>query len=137
MRDRVARAVAAQAPYFPGDAEGTFDDAASEDAFCERFEEAPCPALDPLTGTCDLYDCPPDRLPHLGPPLRVGDEDVPPCALWFTSAAPAEVERARQALDIAHLEHPMTDEVEADTLRFGATTVAFALSVAATAASKR
>ena len=44
------------------------------------------------------------------------------------TARPDEVEAARQALDITDLQHPMTDEVEADTLRFGTTTVALAIA---------
>lgn len=129
VRERAARDVVTQSPWFPGDADGTFeDDEARAEAFCARFDEVPCPVLDPVAGTCDLYEYRPIPCRTYGPPMRVGNQEVPHCHLCFTTARPEQIDAARQTLDVADLEHPMTDEVEAETQRFGMTTVAFAIA---------
>jgi Fe-S-cluster containining protein len=129
LRRRAAAQVDAQRAVFPGDAVGTFhDEGAGEEAFLASAAAVPCPALDPSTGTCDLYEWRPVACRTYGPPLRLGARDLPHCGLCFTAATADEIEAARQRLDVAALEQPMTDEVEAGTHRFGATTVAFAIA---------
>lgn len=115
---------------FPGDAHrGVFDgDEAAEAQFCAEFAQEPCPVLDPEAGTCDLYTSRPTSCRTFGPPMRLEDEHVPPCALCFTAASPAEIERARATFDVGELE----DQLEAALAARGAggdTIVAATLAV--------
>ena len=129
LRQRADRAVVEQLASFPGDRAGTFDgDDDREESFCAAFATAPCPALHPDTGTCDLYVWRPLACRSYGPPMRIGGWDLPPCQLCFTAATPDEIEDARQVLDVEHEEAPLTDAVEAASFRYGMTTVAFAIA---------
>ncbi len=81
---------------------------ADNDGAVERFFAAnagkPCPALDPLTGTCDLYAWRPVSCRTFGPPVRIGAEDLPPCRLCFVGCGPAEIETFRVEPDPEDLE---------------------------------
>ena len=116
---------------FPGDRErGVFsDDESAEDRFCATFDQEACPALDPEAGTCDLYAWRPTSCRTFGPPMRIGDEDVPPCALCFTAASPAETERARATLEVGDLEDQLAAALAARG-EGGDTIVAAALALA-------
>ncbi len=97
----------------------------------ERFEEfandAPCPALDPATGLCDVYPWRPMTCRVFGPPVRMGDGDaLGHCELCFKGATDAEV--AACEMTVPHdLEESLVEALEdrSDTL------VAFALLRAA------
>src|ERR1700756_2543604 len=71
---------------FPGDRQtGILGTSLAEQ---ERFEDfandAPCPALDPATGRCDLYAWRPMTCRVFGPPVRVADgEALGCCELCF------------------------------------------------------
>jgi Fe-S-cluster containining protein len=114
---------------FPGDPEtGRLGDS---DAERERFEEfaneAPCPALDPATGRCDVYAWRPMTCRVFGPPVRMEagtGENVAlgHCELCFVGASQQEV--AACEMTVPHeLEAGLLEEIgtEADTV------VAFAL----------
>lgn len=126
LRERARRAAQALRPGFPGDAvRGRLSDAASEASdYWERHGALPCPALDPATGACELYAERPLSCRSFGPPVRIGDEDLPPCRLCFASAHPAEVERCRVELDPEGREEALLERLgdDAETL------VAFALA---------
>lgn len=127
LRERARRAAQALRPGFPGDAvRGRLTDAPSEapDEYWERHGALPCPALDLATGACELYAERPLSCRSFGPPVRIGDEDLPPCRLCFTSALPDEVERCRVELDPERREEALLDRLgdDAETL------VAFALA---------
>lgn len=129
IRARASEDVATQRDAFPGDQDGTFHgDEAAEESFCARYHDVPCPALDPDTGTCDLYAWRPIACRTFGPPMRTKDEDVPPCGLCFTEATPQEVDAARRRLDVEADEAELTTQLEEDSGRFGYTTVACVLS---------
>jgi Fe-S-cluster containining protein len=122
----VARAREAIATFrrgvYPGDPRtgALSSDDTRVDPFLEAHADAACPALDPGSGGCDLYDARPISCRTFGPPVLVGGEALPPCALCFTEAAPEEVEAARVAFD--------PDDLEARVAPPGPeTVVAFAL----------
>jgi Fe-S-cluster containining protein len=114
---------------FPGDrATGRLGDT---DADRTRFEDyanqAPCPALDPATGHCDVYEWRPMTCRVFGPPVRVATETpdtsaLGHCELCFAGATTAE---------IAACEMPVPHELEERLLNeipiCGETLVAFAL----------
>ena len=89
--------VAEYGSAFPGDLEtGILGDS---DAEIERFEEfandAACPALDRMTGLCDVYQWRPMTCRVFGPPVRSvddeGNEGLGHCELCFEGATPDEV----------------------------------------------
>ena len=127
VRDRAAAAVARQAPAFGGGQAGIFATEAEEERFYETFASDPCPALDPDSGACTVYAWRPVACRTYGPPVRIGGDDLPPCPLCFKGAESADVEEARQTIDVAHVEDPLTDRVEPETGRRGMTTIAFAI----------
>lgn len=110
---------------FPGDRESGI--LGTSPAERERFEEfdddAPCPALDPATGRCDVYAWRPMTCRVFGPPVRVGDGGALGCCeLCFAGAGEEE---------IAACEMPVPNELEselvADMRDDRETVVAFAL----------
>jgi Fe-S-cluster containining protein len=103
---RAARDVRALRRGFPGDpATGRLgEDEAAAEAFFTRHGKRPCPALDPGTGACGLYDARPLTCRTFGPPVRIGRESLPPCRLCFVGASPRAVERSRVRIDAEELE---------------------------------
>ena len=125
-RDYVARI----APAYPGDlATGVLDEGDSaEERFAGLGEEEPCPALDPETGTCDLYSARPITCRTFGPPVRCGEESVGVCELCFKGASDEEIARCEVEMDPDQLEPALLEELEARGIR-GQTTVGFALAL--------
>jgi Fe-S-cluster containining protein len=110
---------------FPGDLKtGILGASSAEQENFEDFaNEAPCPALDPATGRCDVYAWRPMTCRVFGPPVRMGEGDALGCCeLCFAGAAEKE---------IAACEMPVPHDLEAELLdemdRPGETVVAFAL----------
>jgi Fe-S-cluster containining protein len=90
---------------FPGDpATGRLseDEAARERSFA-RHEARPCPALD-ARGACELYAARPLSCRSYGPPVRIGEESLPPCRLCFVGATRRELARCRVTADAEGLE---------------------------------
>ena len=114
---------------FPGDlAAGLLGESEEERERFEEFaNEAPCPALDPATGRCDVYPWRPMTCRVFGPPIRMdggmGEGDaLGHCELCFAGASEYEV--AACELPVPHeLEAELLDEIGAR----GETVVAFAL----------
>ena len=110
---------------FPGDlSTGTIGTTPEQlEEFEEFANDAPCPALDPETGRCDVYAWRPMTCRVFGPPVRVGGGDALGCCeLCFVGASEEE---------IAACEMPVPHELENDLLAEkgseGDTVVAFAL----------
>jgi len=112
-------------PAFPGDPEtgllGRSD--ADQQHFEDFANDAPCPALDPATGLCEVYAWRPMTCRVFGPPVRMGQgEALGCCELCFVGSTEEE---------IAACEMPVPLELEARLLvevgREGETIVAFAL----------
>lgn len=97
VRARAAAQVADYSGSYPGDPEtGTLLTEDREvDAFLDREDARPCPALDPSAGTCDLYAWRPVSCRICGLPMRIGGQRLPPCSLCFVGAGASEVESCR------------------------------------------
>ena len=116
-------------PSFPGDSNtgvlGTSD--ADQEAFEDFANDAPCPALDPVTGRCDVYAWRPMTCRVFGPPVRMGEGDaIGCCELCFHGATEAEI--ATCEMPIPHeLESELVAELEPAGEAGYATVVAYAL----------
>jgi Fe-S-cluster containining protein len=96
-----------------------------------RFEdfanEEPCPALDPSTGRCDLYEARPTTCRIFGPPIRSGEEGgLGVCDLCFHGASAEEIASCEMQVDPDGLEAKLLADVERSGLH-GDTLVAFCL----------
>lgn len=127
VEQRAQAWVAEHGADFPGDlATGRLGASEEDEARFEEFaNEAPCPALDPATGRCDLYAWRPMTCRVFGPPVRTESEEgegLGHCELCFGGATPDE---------IAACEMPLPLDLEADLLAASGdtsqTVVAFAL----------
>lgn len=115
---------------FPGDlATGLIGES---DADREHFEDfandAACPALDPVTGLCDLYEARPMTCRVFGPPVGTETEDgegLGHCELCFIGATSEQVAACEMQIP-SELEQSLVDELSRQGLR-GETVVAFAL----------
>jgi Fe-S-cluster containining protein len=125
VRDRALQWVARQAPYFPGDTvTGALgEDEASESRFADFAEDEPCPALDPETGTCDLYSWRPLTCRTFGPAVRLGAGAVGACELCYQGATDEEIAACEVTLDVDALEAELAPEMSGRE-----TVVAFALT---------
>jgi Fe-S-cluster containining protein len=93
-------------------------------------DDEPCPALDPSTGTCDLYAARPITCRIFGPPVRSGSDAVGVCELCFQGASDEEIAACAVEVDPQGLESELSNEVEESTGVRGETLVAFALVAA-------
>jgi len=129
VRRRTRRVVRRLARDFPGDpSTGLFSgDEEAEAAFCARHGAKRCPALDPATGRCDVYEWRPLACRAMGPPVHLGGVDLSPCPYCFGPASAAEVERCRAVPDREGREDVLLDALEAREDRRGETVIPFAL----------
>jgi Fe-S-cluster containining protein len=88
-----------------------------------------CPALDPATGTCDLYASRPITCRTFGPAVRFGAESIAVCELCYQGASDAEIAACEVALDPENLQAELLQQLECAG-QTGETVVAFALAVA-------
>ncbi|HZB89648.1 MAG TPA: YkgJ family cysteine cluster protein [Terracidiphilus sp.] len=118
---------------FPGDtATGILGTSDEEQARFEEFaNDAPCPALDPATGLCAVYDARPMTCRVFGPPVRMGagpgssegaGEALGCCELCFAGASDAEIAACEMPVP-----HALEEELLAETGDANQTVVAFAL----------
>ncbi len=128
VRQRAIAAVEKLAPDFPGDAEtGLLDESdTGEEQFEEFANDDPCPALDPTTGTCDLYQWRPMTCRVFGPPVR-SEDGLGVCELCYHGATPEEIASCEMLPDPDDLEADLVREFERTTGRHGKTIVAFAI----------
>ncbi len=124
---RAAESLERTVDGFPGDPEsGILDDSAEAEEIFEEFaNDEPCPALDPVTLTCDLYAHRPITCRVYGPPVRT-EGGLGVCELCFTKASPEEIVAAEVALEGEEIESALNRELE-KAVGGGKTTVAFAL----------
>jgi len=117
-------------PHFPGDwTAGTLtEDEEAEERFATLTENEPCPALDPATGACELYEARPITCRTFGPAVRVAGENLGVCQLCYQGATDAEIAACEVDFDPDNLESLLLDELEQATGRTGRTLVAFALA---------
>ena len=129
VRDRARAAVARLSPDFPGNpVSGILDE--SEDA-AERFStfgnDEPCPALDPETGNCELYESRPMTCRVFGPPVR-NEEGLGVCELCYQGASDEEIAACEMKPDPDDLESALLKKLEGSTGTRGNTIVAFCLA---------
>jgi Fe-S-cluster containining protein len=106
IRRRASEAVAVLKDGFPGrfDTGRLVDDEQALDRFFERHGAMPCPALDPVSGRCELYEARPIACRTYGPPISFGGEAAAPCRICFQGAGAEIVRRCRLTPDPEGLE---------------------------------
>lgn len=128
--ERRARAwIATHGAGFPGDSTtGALGEADADRELFEDFaNEAPCPALDPATGRCDVYAWRPMTCRVFGPPVRMGAGDALGCCeLCFVGATETEIAACEMPVP-----HELESKLIAETGDAAETVVAFALLPAA------
>lgn len=131
VRDRARDSVARLANDFPGNKVtgglGEDDDAVAK--FTDFADDEPCPALDPLTGRCDLYSSRPMTCRTFGPPVRSGEEGgLGVCELCYHGATDEQIAECEMVPDPEELEPGLIQETEQATGTRGNTIVAFCLA---------
>jgi Fe-S-cluster containining protein len=129
VRERARLAVEKLAAEFPGDARTGILDPERGDEFAEFGNEEPCPALDPKTGMCDLYEARPMTCRVFGLPLRTED-GLGVCELCFQGASEAEITACAVSPDYDDLEEELNAEAERTSGLRGETIVAWAIGSA-------
>ena len=129
VRRRAREAVKRLAPDFPGNAAtGILDE--GDDAG-ERFSafanDEPCPALDPETGKCDLYESRPMTCRTFGPPVQ-NEEGLGVCELCYQGASEEEIAACEMKPDPDDLESALLKQIEEGSGVRGNTIVAFCLA---------
>lgn len=105
IRARASRYLAEFAGDFPGDATtGLLGESESEQAEFEDFaNDAPCPALNPKSGLCDVYRARPMTCRVFGPPIRSAEDEgegLAVCELCFTEASAEEIVAAEMQVPV-------------------------------------
>ena len=126
---RARKSMTRLAPDFPGDLRtGILDE--SEDA-AERFEgfanDEPCPALDPKTGLCELYEYRPMTCRVFGPPVH-SDDGLGVCELCFQGASDEQIAACEMVPDPDEVESKLLEKVEKNEGLRGSTIIAFVLA---------
>lgn len=129
VRERAREAAARLAAEFPGDpVTGLLDEGeVAEQHFAKFANDEPCPALDPETGNCELYESRPMTCRTFGPPAR-SEEGLGVCELCFHGASDEEIAACEMIPDPDDLESALLQELEKTTGARGETIVAFALA---------
>jgi len=118
---------------FPGDGETGLLGTSEEEQ--ERFEqfanEAACPALNPATGLCDVYEWRPMTCRVFGPPVRMGDgKALGCCELCFAGASVQEIAACEMTVP-----HELEQKLVAEMGNAGQTVVAYAVRKSGTRSS--
>jgi Fe-S-cluster containining protein len=129
VRRRARESVARLSRDFPGDpVSGILDegDGAAE-LFSDFANSEPCPALDPETGNCELYESRPMTCRVFGPPVR-SEDGLGGCELCYHGASDEEIAACEMKPDPDDLESALLKTVEASTGTRGDTIIAFCLA---------
>jgi Fe-S-cluster containining protein len=124
VRARAAAYIETIAPVYPGNP-GTgelFD----EHSLPDSADELPCPALDPETGGCDLYESRPITCRSFGPATRIGEDRLAACELCYVGATDAEIAQCAVEVDAEGIEGTLVEEL-AKLGHKGVTIVAYAI----------
>lgn len=129
VRARARESVARLSHDFPGDpATGILDEGEiAEERFAEFANDEPCPALDPETGGCELYESRPMTCRVFGPPVQ-SEDGLGVCELCFQGATPEEIAACEMVPDPDDLESALLAELEQAGGVRGNTLVAFCLA---------
>jgi Fe-S-cluster containining protein len=124
LERRAAAYTEAITPLYPGDP--TTGALFEEDQLPDSFDSVPCPALDPTTGACELYDWRPITCRTFGPVTAVEGDTFAACELCYSGATSEQMAACAVELDPEGLEATLLAEL-AERGSGGATLVAFAL----------
>lgn len=129
VRSRAREAVARLSAKFPGDpATGLLGTTKKDRQRFESFaDDEPCPALDTVDGTCDLYEFRPMTCRTFGPPVRV-EGGLGVCELCYQGRSQEEIAGCEMVPDPDDLESRLVRELERRSGKSGDTIVAFALA---------
>lgn len=129
VRQRARESLERIAHDFPGNRQtGILDETPRAQRRFEDFaNDEPCPALDPQTGTCDLYAHRPMTCRTFGPPVR-SEQGLGVCELCFHGATDEEIAACEMPVDPDHLESQLLSEAHRTTGQSGRTIVAFCLA---------
>jgi Fe-S-cluster containining protein len=129
VRERARHALSRLAKNFPGDpATGILGDSEQCIEAFEKFgDDEPCPALDPESGLCELYESRPMTCRVFGPPVR-SEGGLGVCELCFEGASSEQIAACEMTPDPNNLEHGLLTQLGKTTGRHGDTIVAFCLA---------
>jgi Fe-S-cluster containining protein len=127
--ERAREAVGRLSPDFPGDPmSGVLDEGDGAAARFSNFaNDEPCPALDPETGNCELYESRPMTCRVFGPPVR-SEDGLGVCELCYQGASDEEIAACEMKADPDGLESALVKEVEESAGVRGDTIIAFCLA---------
>jgi Fe-S-cluster containining protein len=131
VKQRAQQSVKRLSATFPGDSKTGIlsEDEDAEAAFAEFANDEPCPALDPETGACDLYNARPMTCRTFGPPVRSGPEEgLAVCELCYHGASDQQIAECEMQPDPDNLEEKLIAQAEKQTSKRGSTIVAFCLA---------
>lgn len=117
VRARAAAYVESIAPQYAG---------GDVDQLPAWLDDAPCPALDPETGWCDLYAARPITCRTFGPVTRTADDTLAACELCYAGATDEQMAACEVEIDPQGLEAEILTELDG-LGESGLTMVAFAL----------
>jgi len=129
VRQRAHESVARLSAEFPGDPlSGVLDEGGeAEQRFAGFANDEPCPALDPATGNCELYESRPVTCRVFGPPVQ-SEDGLSVCELCFQGASEKEIAACEMNPDPNDLESRLVEELETNTGTRGNTIVAYVLA---------
>jgi Fe-S-cluster containining protein len=130
IRKRATESRARLSRAFPGNAVTgeLFTEPDHEELFDDFANDEPCPVLDPINGTCNLYAARPIPCRTFGPPMPNEEAGLAVCELCFVNAPETEVARCAVNAHFLDIETEAVAEHEARTSARGLTLIAFALS---------
>ncbi|PYY00400.1 MAG: zinc/iron-chelating domain-containing protein [Acidobacteria bacterium] len=117
------------ASQFPGDPKlGILHESENaQERFLSFADDEVCPALDPQSGACDLYQYRPMTCRVFGPPVRNEGGGLGICELCFHGASDDEIASCEMRPDPEHLEDSLLAELT-DSGESGSTIVAYVLA---------
>jgi len=130
VQARARDAVARLAGEFPGDPiTGILDEGdEAEQRFSEFANDEPCPALDPATGNCELYESRPMTCRVFGPPVE-SEDGLGVCELCYNGTSEEEIAACEMKPDPDNLEADLLEKVESNTGVSGNTIIAYCLAL--------
>lgn len=131
VHERARKSIERLASEFPGDPRTGLlhEDEESQEKFEHFANDEPCPALDPSTGCCDLYEWRPMTCRVFGPPVR-SEDGLGVCELCFHGATDEQIAACEMKPDPDDLESPLLAQAEKNAGTSQQTTVAYCLSAA-------
>jgi Fe-S-cluster containining protein len=129
VRERAREAVMRLSKDFPGDPEtGILDERdEADESFADFGNDEPCPALDPATGNCELYESRPMTCRVFGPPVR-SEDGLGVCELCYHGATDEEIAACEMKPDPDDVESGILKTLEESTGIAGNTIIAFCLA---------